>query len=82
MLNKRTHVLFSEKDYHLLATLAANSDVSVGELIRKAVKKTYQIDQEMAERYQLTKSLFSLWEKQKIKGIVPYKQLVEDGRKD
>jgi hypothetical protein len=79
MLNKRTNILFSEKDYHFLAKLAAKKGISIGELVRKAVQKTYQEGDGLEERKKVVSSIISAWEKQK-KPIV-YKALVEDGRK-
>lgn len=82
MLTKRTNILLSENDYRLLANLAAKKGISLGELIRRAVRKIYQAEQEIEEKRQVVKSLFSLWKKQKQRGIINYKQLVENGRRN
>ncbi len=79
MLIRRTNVLFSKEDYRLLSSLAVKKGVSMGELIRKAIRKVYQADQEIEEKSQLVNSLTSLWKKQK--GTINYKRLVEDGRR-
>lgn len=79
MLTKRTNILFSEEDYHFLTTLATQKGTSLGKLIRKAVRKVYQANKEIPTKQQLVKSLQSLWKKQK--GVINYKQFVENGRK-
>ena len=43
VLTKRTQILFSPEEYELLKKLAASTKSSVGELVRRAVKKQYQI---------------------------------------
>ena len=42
-LTKRAQILFSPKEYQLLKELATSTKSSVGELVREAVKKQYQI---------------------------------------
>lgn len=41
MLNKRTQILFDEDMYQQLVELARLHEVPMGELVRRAVKKTY-----------------------------------------
>ena len=79
MLNKRTNILLSEKDYHLLSSLAAKEKVSIGKLIRKAIREVYQAEEEKEERRKVVKEILSLQKVQK--GTVNYKALIEDGRK-
>ena len=43
VLTKRAQILFSPEEYELLKKLAVSTKSSVGELVRKAVKKQYQI---------------------------------------
>ena len=43
MLTKHVHILFEKKDYKILKTVAKEQGVSVGELVRKAVRKYYII---------------------------------------
>ena len=43
VLTKRAQILFSPEEYELLRKLAASTRSSVGELVRRAVKKQYQI---------------------------------------
>ncbi len=42
VLTKRTQILFSPEEYQLLKKLAVSTKSSVGELVRRAVKKQYQ----------------------------------------
>ncbi len=42
VLTKRAQILFSPEEYELLRKLAAATKSSVGELVRRAVKKQYQ----------------------------------------
>lgn len=43
MLTKRAQILFDEKTYTSLEEIADEKGISVGELVRTAVKKTYPI---------------------------------------
>jgi len=43
VLTKRAQILFSPEEYELLKRLAVSTKSSVGELVRRAVKKQYQI---------------------------------------
>lgn len=43
VLTKRTQILFSPEEYQLLKKLAVSTKSSVGELVRRAVRKQYQI---------------------------------------
>ncbi len=43
VLTKRAQILFSPEEYELLKKLAVSTKCSVGELVRRAVEKQYQI---------------------------------------
>ena len=43
MLTKHVHILFEKEDYKILKMLAKEQMVSVGELVRRAVRKYYII---------------------------------------
>ena len=79
MLNKRTNILLSKSDYRLLSFLATKERVSIGKLIRKAIREIYQAEEEKEERRKVVKAILSLRKKQK--GTIDYKALIEDGRK-
>jgi len=57
MLNKRVQVLFEDKDYLTLARIARGEDLSVGELIRSAVREKLfaQQKQELKKRQTILK---------------------------
>ena len=82
MLTKRTNLLLEEMDYRLLSELAKKEDVSIGELIRKAIRKTYHSQRilELEERKKVVEKILKFGEKFKIKKI-NYKKLIEYGRK-
>jgi hypothetical protein len=50
MLKKRTHILFDEETFDMLAYLASQKQESIGELIRSAVKKTYKKELSVEEK--------------------------------
>ena len=56
VLTRRTQILFSPEEYEILKKLAASTKSSVGELVRRAVKKQYQIT-EKKERIQAAERL-------------------------
>ncbi|MBU1071225.1 hypothetical protein KKG65_02305 [Patescibacteria group bacterium] len=83
MLSKRTQILFEEENYDFLVWLANEQKLSVGELVRSAVKKTY-FDKREIENEKRKRFLKELVEWQDEIGYVmkgsSYKQLIEDGR--
>jgi hypothetical protein len=83
MLSKRTQILFEEENYDFLVWLADEQKLSVGELVRSAVKKTY-LDKKEIEYEKRKKFFKSLIEWQDGIGFMmndlSYKQLIEDGR--
>lgn len=83
MLTKRTNLLFEEELWQLLAAKAVEEELSVGELVRQAVKKIYvePEDEVLEQRKKAFKALIKLQQKTKQKGRVDYKALIEYGRK-
>ena len=83
MLTHRTNVLFEHQDYLQLARLSKEKGVTVGELVRKAVKVQYNLDRDnMAYRKQLAKKIREGWKFLKNPEIpMNYKELVNEGRK-
>jgi hypothetical protein len=83
MLTRRTQILFEDENYDFLVWLANEQRLSVGELVRKAVKKTY-IDDKEAGKIKRKKVFDNLLKWQNDVGYVMkglnYKQLIEDGR--
>ena len=80
MLTKRTNLLLSEPDYYLLAHLASQTGKTMGELIRLAVRQTYQDKKHMASRRQILQNIDRLTKGLKL-GPINYRKLIEDGRK-
>ncbi len=84
MLTKRTHILFDEDTALMLAVLAREQATSVGNLVRRAVKKTYK-DARGTHQKKGQKTVHALIALQKkflgkFEGI-DYRALIEDGRK-
>lgn len=84
MLNKRVQILFEEDDFVSLVRIAQNEDSSVGELVRKAVKKTYLAgrERELALRKKTFDELLA-WQKKTgvSKDRIDYREMVSYGRK-
>ncbi len=57
VLTRRAQVLFSPEEYELLRKLAISTKSSVGELVRRAVKKQYQIVGKLDESFCVFKAL-------------------------
>ena len=80
MLTKRTNILFDEQLWEHLIELAREQKVSVGELVRTAVKEYYDLTQDTKQRIQ--NACHSIEAKRKHqKGTLDYKALVNYGRK-
>jgi len=79
MLSKRANILFEEDLWLTLATLAQSREVSVGELVREAVRKAYLGE---ARQNNIAKAAaMILFLRQKQTGI-DYKELVNYGRRE
>ena len=78
MLNKRTNILFDQATWNLLEQLSASREVSIGQLVRKAVNKLYK-PQTTATTILLDR-IKELGKKVNTKNI-NYKELIEYGRK-
>lgn len=64
MLNKRAHILFDEKTYEYIAQIARRNKSTVGELVRRAIKKTYKIKLKVDKSHSLAeaaKDTFGAW---------------------
>jgi len=82
MLNRRAHILFEEEDFNLLELLAVEKGSSVGELVRKAVKRAYvePKDEALERRKKGFQRLIKWQEKIGVFEGLNYKALVEYGR--
>ena len=79
MLTQRTNVLFSPDEHKVLVSLSKAQHLTMGELIRQAVRKTYTIKPNdsfaasLARIRQMTKGI-------KVKNS-EYRSFIENGRK-
>lgn len=84
MLTKRTHILFDEDTALMLAVLAREQATSVGNLVRRAVKRTYKDVRQTNQRkgQEAVHALTALQKKflGKFEGM-DYRALIEDGRR-
>jgi len=79
MLTKRTNILFNQKVWKTLTALACQKNLSVAELIRRAVKKTYFSEGEKMAKKRIFNQIISL--RKKTKGKINYRQLIENDRR-
>lgn len=80
MLTHRTNVLFTDSDYQYLSYLANQKGTTVGDLVRKAIQKTYR--PKSTNRQKLVKDIKSLWGLLKHPEIpLDYKELINHGRR-
>ena len=79
MLTKRTNILFDNDLWDLLTSVARKEKSSVGEVVRKAVKRVYT-EGNLVER---KKQAFETIKKFRVmqKGVLDYKALINEGRK-
>lgn len=80
MLAKRTNVLLDEYDHAMLVELASQSNKTIGELIRYAVKKTYKSKKNLSANEKAFRMIRLATKGLNFSGI-DYKALINDGRK-
>lgn len=78
MLNKRTHILLDENLWLQLMALAKAQNISVGELVRKAVKEVY-FDKNKKEK--MAKAMEVILKTRKKFKKINYKEMINYGRK-
>lgn len=80
MLNKRTNILFDEELWNKLTRLAKSRNTSVGDLVRNAVSKHYELNNDKIHQIQeACKTIESI--RPQAKGKIDYKALINYGRK-
>ena len=79
MLSRRTNVLFTPTEHQALTALARTHDKTMGELIREAVRKTYQLPTQSSFTDSLAR-IQSLTKDVKTKNL-DYRNLIVEGRK-
>jgi hypothetical protein len=81
MLTQRTNLLLSPTEYNALQNLSNKHGKTVGELIRQAVRKTYNINVNQAKELDKTlHNIRQLTKKAKLDDI-DHKALIKVGRK-
>ena len=78
MLTKRVNFLFEEETLQMLRERAAVEQESVGELVRRAVKKTYVGDNKQRK---IAKAIRDIRRIRKVFKNIDYKELINAGRK-
>ena len=81
MLNKRTHILLEQDLWFQLMTLAKAQDVSIGELVRKAVKEVYFGENKKEKMAKAMETILETRKKLKRFKRIDYKELINYGRK-
>jgi hypothetical protein len=79
MLTKRTNLLFEEDLWQTLTAIASQKNTSVGDLVRKAVRRVYIDTEKVQTRKQAIEKIFRIRKIQK--KPVNYKALINYGRK-
>ena len=80
MLTKRVNFLFEEETYRILQERAATESVSVGDLVRKAVKKTY-VDKDADRLKRIARACREIERIRVVQKNIDYKALINAGRK-
>lgn len=78
MLNKRTQILLSQELWENLTRLAQEQKTSAGQLIRRAVEKSYFQKRGNEKTRRAIEKIMSV--RPHFKGRIDYKKLINDGR--
>jgi len=78
MLTKRVNFLFEEATWQMLQERATLESLSVGDLVRRAVKKTYAGDN---KQQKIAKAIQDIRRIRKVFKNIDYKELINAGRK-
>ena len=79
MLTHRTNLLLSEKDHQMLAQVARNKGITMGELIRTTLRKTYRYGKKQNNIIAVLARIDRIAKKANTKGI-NYRELISYGR--
>lgn len=79
MLTKRTNILFDDQLMLQMQALARQNGVSIGQLVRDAVIKTYGVSDDIKRRQKALKIIRSI--RKFSKNRIDYKELINAGRK-
>jgi len=81
MLTKRTNVLLTDNDHYYLSLLASREGKTMGELIRRAIRKTYKIKvDQKPDMWSVWEDIIKVTKKIDTKGL-NVKDLINEGRK-
>ncbi|MDZ7586679.1 MAG: hypothetical protein U0946_02900 [Patescibacteria group bacterium] len=78
MLTRRVNFLFEEETWQMLQERAVLESISVGDLVRRAVKKTYAGDN---KQQKIAKAIQDIRRIRKVFKNIDYKELINAGRK-
>ena len=78
MLQKRTNILFDQQLWTLLTQRSRSDGISVGELVRRAVIKTYK---DQSEKLQQKEAVAAIRAHRVYHKNIDYKSLINYGRK-
>ena len=79
MLNVRAQILFDERLWEKLISLAKTKKISISKLVREAVEKSYMKDVDLAERRRVIEDIERI--RPHFKGKLDYKEMINYGRK-
>ena len=79
MLTKRTNILFDNDLWDLLTSVAKREKSSMGEVVRRAVRKVYRDDNFIEQKKKAFEAIKKFRVRQR--GFVDYKALINEGRK-
>ncbi len=80
LLTRRTNVLLDEENYATLLMYSKDRGETIGELIRKAIKKTYKAKKTLTANEKAYRAIRKITKGMDFSGI-DYKALIEYGRK-
>lgn len=80
MLTKRTNILFDQELWQTLTAISQKQNISIGELVRRAVADTYSKRDILTKRKAVTRDILNM-RPAPVKGRLEYKELINHGRK-
>lgn len=81
MLTKRTNILFNQELFNYLVALASKNSTSVGDLVRKAVVKTYWKPEQNQGKMEVFKKIMKLKKGLGRISAKEIKEMIDYGRK-
>lgn len=79
MLNVRAQILFDDRLWNRLSSLAKTRKTSISKLVRHAVKESYMKDVEIEERRKIIEEIERI--RPHFKGKLDYKAMINYGRR-